>query len=125
LGLKETDGRSFRRKILHRYSIRHNTFARIDADEMHSEGWFKRELRCSRDLFNIIVHRIEARWEFVNPRIDNARAVFDIRERLAVTLYHQAHTGIYAESGFVFGMSKTRTMLYLRERNHLYSKNCC
>jgi hypothetical protein len=80
---------------------------------MYAEGWFKRELRCSRDFFNIIVHRIETRWEVVNPRIDGARAVFGVRERVAVTLYHLAHTGTYAESGHAFGMSKTRTMLYV------------
>ncbi len=39
--------------------------------------------------------------------------MFGIRERVVVTLYHLAHTGTYAQYGFVFGMSKTGTMLYV------------
>jgi hypothetical protein len=80
------DGRSMRREVMNKYLIRHNLFHAIDDDERFSEGWLKRELRCSKQK----VERVKSRWEEANKALDSFRPVFGIRERVALTLYHRA-----------------------------------
>ena len=107
------DGRSMRRGAQRKFSIRHNTFKSMDEDERYDLGWFRRELCCSKAMFNVIVSRVESRWIEVNEPLDPFRAIFSIRERVALTLYHLAHKGTYAASGYVFGISKTRALAYV------------
>ncbi len=78
------DGRSMRREIMNKYSIRHNLFLVMDDDERYSEGWFKRELRCSKQKFNYIIERAESRWEEANKALDSLRTVFGIREKVDI-----------------------------------------
>jgi hypothetical protein len=59
------DRRSFRDPIGRLYSLRTDTWERVQADPLY-EGWFRSNLRCSKATFEIIVHRIESEWEQVN-----------------------------------------------------------
>ena len=83
------DGRRCRRPVLNRYARRTNQFREIDEDESYDNGWFVRELRCSKATFESVVLRVSSRWNEVNTPI-HARAVFTIRERVALTLFHLA-----------------------------------
>jgi hypothetical protein len=107
-----SDGRRLKSPIVNRFSRRTRNFRVRDSMPEYFNGWFKRELRCCRDSFNIIVTKVEDQWTAVHKPLD-CRAIFTIRERVGVTLYHLAHTSTYAQSGDVFGMSKSRAMLYV------------
>jgi hypothetical protein len=104
------DGRRCRRPVLNRYARRTNQFREIDEDESYDNGWFVRELRCSKATFESVVLRVSSRWNEVNTPI-HARAVFTIRERVGLTLFHLASLETYARSGQVFGISKSRAIL--------------
>jgi hypothetical protein len=106
------DGRRCKRRNVVRYSRRSNQFRGIDSDEAYDNGWFKRELRCCKDTFNIIVQRIETKWNDYNTPL-HARTVFSIRERVALTIYHLANCTTYSRSGLMFGISKSRAILYV------------
>lgn len=109
------DGRSYRRSIQRRYSLRNNVWQRVCSDPLYSDGWFLRELRCSRETFDKIAYKVEVRWT-IHHRLPNpSRTVFDIRQRVAVTLYHLTHTSSYSQSGAVFGVSKSRSILYVMQ----------
>ena len=106
------DGRRCKRPIVNRFSWRTCQFLEIDADDAYDNGWFKRELRCSKATFNIIVQKIRLKWNDVNSPL-HIRTIFTIRERVALALYHLASSGTYSRSGLMFGISKSRAMLYV------------
>jgi hypothetical protein len=109
------DGRTFRNPITKLFSSRESSKFRIaDSNEMYDEGWFKRELRCSKQYFDRIVGKIELKWNEVN-KIPDPKCFFTIREKVGLTLYHLAHTTTYAQSGEIFGISKTRAISFVDE----------
>ncbi len=59
------DGRANRRSPIQRFSIRTDTWARVQADPLQ-EGWFHRNLRCCRRVFDAISQRIEERWDLLH-----------------------------------------------------------
>jgi hypothetical protein len=95
------DGRRCKRPIVNRFSRRTSQFLEIDADDAYDNGWFKRELRCSKATFNIIVQKIRLKWNDVNSPL-HIRTIFTIRERVALALYHLASSGTYSRSGLMF-----------------------
>ena len=84
------DGRADRRSPIQRYSIRTDTWARVQAEPM-LKGWFHRNLRCSRRVFDVIAQRIEDRWELRHAPLHH-NFVFSIRDRVALTLHYLTHS---------------------------------
>jgi hypothetical protein len=94
-----------------RYSLRNDTWATVDADE-DFDGWFERNLRCSKTSFDIIVHQVEQRWIGTKPHWN---AAFPIRMRVAVTMYYLASSGSIKDAGNVFGISKSSGVRFVNE----------
>jgi hypothetical protein len=109
------DGRTFRGPIQQRFSVRNDTWAQVESDELLSRGWFARELRCRKSTFDRIADMVEAKWNLHFPFPDPVKSVFTIRERVAVTIYHLTHCCSYSSSGSEFGMSKSRTILFVNQ----------
>jgi hypothetical protein len=92
------DRRSFRNPIGRLYSYRNDTWARVQADPLF-EGWFRSNLRCSKETFEIIVFRILDEWTAVNEPLHPT-----FRDLVAVCLHYLCHSDGLRMSGAVFGM---------------------
>jgi hypothetical protein len=109
-----SDGRSHRRPIAQKFSLRSDAWKKIMEDELMS-GWFKRNLRCTKKTFFRTVGMVEERWTYCNDLPDPFTTNFLILDRVAVTLYYLCNGGTYHGAGIVFGMSKTRVWFYVNE----------
>ncbi|KAH9105449.1 hypothetical protein AeMF1_018731 [Aphanomyces euteiches] len=78
------------------------------------DGWYLRNLRCSKVAFEKIVANVDARWLHVNLPLHH-NTVFSIKDRVAVTIHYLTHSDGFAASGQVFGMSSTRAHGYVSE----------
>lgn len=123
------DGRANRADPVHKFNIRTDTWARVQAQADMFSGWYQRNFSCSPAAFDAIVIRIEDRWEHVNS-LPHHNAVFSIKDRVAVTLSYLTHSDGFADAGQVFGISESRAhsyvsqvvsvlLLYLEESIHL------
>ena len=58
----EEDGRSFRRPIARRFSMRQSLFDVADSNRIFDEGWFRNQFRCSKGSFDQICTLIDDSW---------------------------------------------------------------
>jgi hypothetical protein len=61
-----------RRVQENKFSARSNTFHLIESDPALAsfDAWYKRFLRCSKEMFDRIVDRVALKWDAVNSPID-------------------------------------------------------
>ncbi|KAH9123941.1 hypothetical protein AeMF1_005222 [Aphanomyces euteiches] len=107
------DGRSFRSGSVQTYSFRTDTWTTIKNNESAS-GWFKRNLRCTKRVFEIIVGLVEEKWNDIHESIHH-NALFGISDRVAITIHYLTHTDGYDQTALVFGTSKTRAYVYVNQ----------
>ncbi len=106
------DGRSMRKQTTRKYAIRSDVWQRVQVDENYKNGWYCRELRCTKASFDIIATRIEKSWT-LRFKAPNKNVNFTIKDRVAATIYYLAHRCTYAAAGAKFSMSKTRATVYI------------
>ena len=70
-------------------------------------------IRCQYTTFIIIYNLVEKYWLAAGLKVPHWNTVFSIKEHVAVTLYYFGSTGAIHEAGNLFGMSKTRTYIYI------------
>ncbi|KAF0727976.1 hypothetical protein Ae201684_014085 [Aphanomyces euteiches] len=107
------DGRSSRAEPCTKFSILSRGWSDVQAQD-RMDGWFQRNFRSSQGAFELIVRRVEIKWSDVNDPLHH-NAVFSIKDRVAVTLHYLTHSGGFAESGQVFGISESRAHCYVGE----------
>lgn len=105
------DGRTFRAPIQTLYSTRESHWQLVLKSELY-EGWFRRNLRISRRTFFLFFGNIP---ESIN---NNSHYYFGHLEKVAVTLHYMMNEGSYANSGLLFGIRKTRTIVFGNETLH-------
>ncbi|KAF0737409.1 hypothetical protein Ae201684P_006514 [Aphanomyces euteiches] len=95
------------------YSTRSDTCSRIkQSNDM--DGWYMRNLRCCKDVFLLVVAKISNRWLLKNEPLHH-NTIFDIEDRVAVTLYYVTHGDGFAVAGQIFGISSTRDHCYVSQ----------
>lgn len=111
--LVEMDGRNAPRERLTRYSIRNSTWKKVVSNELYS-GWFRRNLRLSKESFFIIAGAIEDYWhlEYHDP---HHNTIFSIQERVALTIHFLCTESGYATAGNLFGLSRTSAHRYVEQ----------
>ncbi|KAF0739178.1 hypothetical protein Ae201684P_012872 [Aphanomyces euteiches] len=107
------DGRANRAPRSNIYSARSDTWQRVKHSKA-STGWFKRHLRCSRNVFDKIVSLIETKWSHVNGPV-HYKSSFDVCDRVAVALHYLTHADGFDQTAALFGTSKTRAHCYTQE----------
>jgi hypothetical protein len=66
LSLKR-DRRAHRRARINTYSYRNDLWQRLLEDISSSNGWFRRELRMSKETFFLVANKLKGRWEALHP----------------------------------------------------------
>jgi hypothetical protein len=88
----DADGSICRRPRCRRFSMRQSLFSVADLNSAFDNGWFLNTFRCRKSSFESIYQLIEQKWYLINEEISH-NAVFDIRDRVAVTLYYSTYAG--------------------------------
>ncbi|KAG9400728.1 hypothetical protein AC1031_010167 [Aphanomyces cochlioides] len=96
------DGRASRAQPSRKFTIRSQAWADVQA-QTGMDG-------CEGAV-EVIVRRIQYRWDDVNEPLHH-NTIFTIKDRVAVAHYF-THSGGYAESGQVFGISESRAHCYV------------
>ncbi|KAH9067311.1 hypothetical protein Ae201684P_021471 [Aphanomyces euteiches] len=123
-----SDGRCLTKSRQNVYAFQNDKWGQVK-ENAQSEGWFRRNLRCSRSTYETIVQRVADKWCYVHERlhhntvfgIDDRVAmallhhntVFGIDDRVAMALQYLTHADGYDPTAEIFGISKTRAYMYV------------
>ncbi|DAZ92928.1 TPA: hypothetical protein N0F65_011504, partial [Lagenidium giganteum] len=80
-----------------------------------ADGWFRKNLRCSRAAFLEIVDRVTERWKNLHPPVLHSR--FTIQDRVAATLFYFCHGVSMEQAGRIAGMSE-RAKVFINQVIH-------
>lgn len=94
------DGRHSRNPVQNRFSSRICAWNDVQENPLYHEGWFKENLRCHKQSFDLLVELVEQFWCRHNEPL-HWNAFFRIKDRVAVTLHYAAHGGTLYSSGHV------------------------
>ncbi|CAK4746168.1 hypothetical protein LEN26_009695 [Aphanomyces euteiches] len=106
-----SDGRCMAKSRQNVYAFRNNKWGQVK-ENAQSEGWFRRNLRCSRSTYETIVQRVADKWCYVHERLHH-NTVFGIDDRVAMALHYLTHADGYDQTAEIFGTSKTRAYMYV------------
>ena len=102
------------------YTIRSDKWTNI-RNNPALRGWFRVNLRCTREAFFRIVSNVENEWVSIHPKLHH-NTVFDLTDRVACCLHYVTHADGYSTTGEIFGISKTQTRNYCRQVAQVLTK---
>jgi hypothetical protein len=106
---------SKRRPRVNRFAFRNTLWKDVNnSATTAANGWFKQELKMSKQSFDIIEGRIASNWTKLY-NIPNYNAAFDIRQRVAIAIHYMTHKSVLSVTGSVFGLSKAQVHKYLHQ----------
>ncbi|KAF0738933.1 hypothetical protein Ae201684P_015329 [Aphanomyces euteiches] len=114
------DMRSSRAPNKRQYAVRSKTWQGIKVGS-GSDGWIKRNLRCSRQVFMKIVSLVNMKWSNFHAPLHH-NTVFGIEDRVAITLHYSTHSDGLDQTAQLFGTSKTRGHVYIYQVIYILNK---
>ena len=114
LYLTTLDGRSYRRSPSKKSSTRVSEWYTVEQDDKFNTTYYVDQFRCTKDTFNRICDLIKVNWDQVNRPIPK-RAIFSLRQRVALTLHYFAHEGSISQSARSLGMGKASAVRFINE----------
>jgi hypothetical protein len=96
------------------FTFRNTLWEDVNASTSAANGWFKQELRMSKQSFDAIATRVEQDWIQLYP-IPKYNATFDVRHRVAIAIHFMTHKSVLSVTGSVFGLSKAQVDNYFHQ----------